>query len=388
MSVSTWRNAFAREMKALHQQALAAGDPTINNDRRATTYIDQVMEAQLGFLDKWTVEIQAAPEFDEGWVARSALYALSVKQDYWTGVTHFLPLPAMPGDGTSQCLGNCGCRWDIVWLDEAHMDADAYWRLGKSDTCQTCKIRAADWAPLQIRAGDLLVTKAWPKGRHLSAAHRAKISEALRRGKGQGPGTRQLSRIPASREILSSAHKLSKTPRLFSYGAKNFADSEYKSFRDNLSKEQKSAITSYSGKKQYKIINDHLRKGGPIDNRNVQNIQHLTEALKSQKTPYDLRLYRGAGNSLSDKIKSGELRSGSVFKDNGFGSTSLTSAATFPGAQLNIFYPKGSPGAALRGVTKYPKEEEFLIPPGATYRVLRTYESKNGLIYADVEYLP
>ena len=65
-----------------------------------------------------------------------------------------LPLPAMPRDGTSQCLSNCGCAWEIAELD-GDGNYDCTWQLGKTENCQTCRQRAADWSPLQIRDGRL-----------------------------------------------------------------------------------------------------------------------------------------------------------------------------------------------------------------------------------------
>jgi len=152
----TWYDKFAQAIETYHREALQTGLGTLSLTERNMQYLDAVVEAQLGFLDGWKLEIQAEPQFRQEWKARAALYALSVKQDYWAGVSRFLPLPAMPGDGTSQCLGNCNCQWDIYWIDEEKGDADATWLINPGEHCQTCLQRAADWAPLRIRSGILV----------------------------------------------------------------------------------------------------------------------------------------------------------------------------------------------------------------------------------------
>ena len=63
-----------------------------------------------------------------------------------------LPLPAMPGDGTSQCLTRCRCSWDITKL-EGDGNYDCTWVMSDAEHCQTCRQRATDWAPLRVREG-------------------------------------------------------------------------------------------------------------------------------------------------------------------------------------------------------------------------------------------
>ncbi|KPV42211.1 hypothetical protein SE17_44475, partial [Kouleothrix aurantiaca] len=85
---------------------------------------------------------------------RAQLYANSIQTPYWRGVTRLLPLPAMPGDGTSPCLTHCRCAWDVTAL-EGEQNYDCTWTLGDTEHCQVCKQRAVEWAPLRIRNGEL-----------------------------------------------------------------------------------------------------------------------------------------------------------------------------------------------------------------------------------------
>lgn len=189
LDVDSWYDQFSSEIERYHREALQTGLRSRLLDEQALNYLDNVVEGQIEFLDTWKLEIEENEgEFKQGWKARAALYAMSVRQDYWTGVSHFLPLPAMPGDGSTQCLSNCNCYWEITWLDETKGDADAYWRNGPGKHCQTCLVRSEDWAPIQVRDWVLVVTKSWPKGRKLGSAHRAAISRSLR-GRGHGGGS-------------------------------------------------------------------------------------------------------------------------------------------------------------------------------------------------------
>lgn len=152
-----WRNEVARQLRRYHQAAylLGAGVKTI--DEAAWRFIRDDLAVQLKFLGQFAVEIAAAGVWEKGWNARAAMYARSIQVPFNRGVTRLLPLPAMPGDGSSACLVNCKCFWRVDWIDEANGDADAYWMMGGTEHhCQTCPQRAAEWAPLQVRNGVLL----------------------------------------------------------------------------------------------------------------------------------------------------------------------------------------------------------------------------------------
>ena len=56
-------------------------------------------------------------------------------------------LPAHPGDGSSLCIVNCKCYWDIRETNELWR---AYWTLTASDNCSTCAERSNAWAPIEF----------------------------------------------------------------------------------------------------------------------------------------------------------------------------------------------------------------------------------------------
>lgn len=155
-TASAWEadmlDLLARYYPAALMTGLGTGDL---DDAAIDDLVDQV-SAQADFLSDFAIEIQSADEFMPGWNARAESYASGIKTPYWDGATDMLPLPAMPADGTSQCLGNCNCQWRIEVIDEEAGDYDCFWELESgSDHCQTCTERASQWNPLQIRDFEL-----------------------------------------------------------------------------------------------------------------------------------------------------------------------------------------------------------------------------------------
>lgn len=151
-----WYDAIARQLTRYHTAAYLAGADTDELSTAAKRAVSADACTQLKFLAKFKVEIQDAEDWQAGWNARAEMYARSIQTPYWRGVTKLLPLPAMPGDGTTACLTNCRCAWDVQELDGEN-NYDAYWIFGATERhCQGCQQRASEWAPLRIRGGELL----------------------------------------------------------------------------------------------------------------------------------------------------------------------------------------------------------------------------------------
>ena len=155
ITVAVWENAIQEVMA---QYALAAGmigaDSDVVSDA-ALAVLTGYLVNQFDYLSVFSDEIKAASEWVSGWNYRAASYALSLKIPYWNGSTDYLPLPAMPAEGT-QCQNNCYCKWRIDEVNSAQGDFDCYWILEDGvDHCQTCKQRAEDWNPIKIRNWEL-----------------------------------------------------------------------------------------------------------------------------------------------------------------------------------------------------------------------------------------
>jgi len=154
-TVTGWQESMSQLLARYGQAALLTGLEADVLDDRASAAARTYLSKQLQFLARFAIEIQEKKEWQAGWNARAQLYAESIGEPYWTGATKLLPLPAMPRDGTTQCLVRCRCRWQITPLD-GEENYDCYWRMGSAEHCQTCRIRAREWAPLRIRAGRLV----------------------------------------------------------------------------------------------------------------------------------------------------------------------------------------------------------------------------------------
>lgn len=152
ITAGAWQEAFEVLITRYSAASLMAGQASEELGDQAASYLINYLGSQFDFLDSFTIEIQDAEEWQAGWTTRAEMYAQSIKAPYWTGQVDMLPLPAMPGDGTTLCVTNCKCEWEVDVVDDEAGDYDAYWRLGDADHCQTCIVRSRDWAPLKIRA--------------------------------------------------------------------------------------------------------------------------------------------------------------------------------------------------------------------------------------------
>ena len=83
--------------------------------------------------------------------ARLKMYVNSANQALWKGITRDMPeLPAYPGDGSTVCLTNCQCTWEIVPVEGGF---NCYWRLGVAEHCEDCVQRSQEWNPLFVPYG-------------------------------------------------------------------------------------------------------------------------------------------------------------------------------------------------------------------------------------------
>lgn len=152
--VQAWQAEIARQLARYHAAAMLAGAGVDTLSKPQTVAVTQDLATQLKFLSKFGVEIQDGQQWEKGWESRAEMYAASIKAPFYRGFTRMLPLPAMPADGTSQCLTRCLCMWEIDEL-EGDGNADAYWRVSAAESCQTCIQRGRDWSPVRIRDGVL-----------------------------------------------------------------------------------------------------------------------------------------------------------------------------------------------------------------------------------------
>lgn len=61
-----------------------------------------------------------------------------------------LDLPQYPGDGSTQCLTNCKCEWNIQF-DEDAFRFNCYWKLGYAEHCPDCLDAAQIYNPYVVQ---------------------------------------------------------------------------------------------------------------------------------------------------------------------------------------------------------------------------------------------
>lgn len=150
-----WYDEIARQLRRYSIAGFLGGAAAQSLSADAQRAVAADMRTQLDFLRQFKAEIQAADQWQAGWNARAEMYARSIQVPYWRGKTKMLPLPAMPGDGTTACLTNCKCAWSVTELDSEN-NYDAYWVYGATERhCQSCRERESQWSPLRIRNGVL-----------------------------------------------------------------------------------------------------------------------------------------------------------------------------------------------------------------------------------------
>jgi hypothetical protein len=156
-----WAEAMKRGIAEHHIAAamLAADEDDEDSedaleDDQKKSKVKNAVKTQIAYFDQFAVRVREDEYFNRAFLARAESYAAAVRSTFYQAVTDFLPLPAMPGEGTI-CHGNCKCGWDIVPVDKENYDFDCYWRRGVTDSCSTCIARENEWSPLRIRNGSL-----------------------------------------------------------------------------------------------------------------------------------------------------------------------------------------------------------------------------------------
>jgi hypothetical protein len=102
---------------------------------------------QNGYLRGFMEQIAAGNLSEAQIAARLNMYINSANEALWKALTRDLgfDLPAYPGDGSTECLTNCRCEWDIREVLEGY---DCYWIVDhEAENCDDCLGRGSDWAP-------------------------------------------------------------------------------------------------------------------------------------------------------------------------------------------------------------------------------------------------
>jgi len=161
-----WLRRMMGEVKDLHTTALAIGESGRwdNISQEEWGQLGANVQKQYRFLRRWRRQIdqQGVEEFSLAQLNdRAQKYGSAASESYQIGYTGEVgvpigELPAMPGDGTTECMTRCKCRWAINTLDKERGDFDCTWTLGVAEHCETCLERSVEWVQLEIRGGILV----------------------------------------------------------------------------------------------------------------------------------------------------------------------------------------------------------------------------------------
>lgn len=151
ITIQQWQMGMRQVIKDtyINEYMLSAGG------RNAMTQSDwgrigQQVREQYEYLDRFAQDIANGRYTESGIAARARMYPESASQAYEQAnvVTRGIPdLPAYPGDGSTVCLSNCKCTWQIKETDDAWL---CTWKISPAENCPDCLDRAQRWAPLTI----------------------------------------------------------------------------------------------------------------------------------------------------------------------------------------------------------------------------------------------
>lgn len=125
-------------------------------------------------------------------------------------------------------------------------------------------------------------------------------------------------------------------------------------------------------------MNNYLRKGklpnANFDMAEVKNgISNLDSAMLKVRLGSDMVVYRTCGPNTGKKFV--EMKPGTVFKDKGYVSTTIRESDSYVGGGgggnlVEIYVPKGSRAAYIRGMSHFKSEYEMLIDRDSRFMVI------------------
>jgi len=134
--------------------------------------------------------------------------------------------------------------------------------------------------------------------------------------------------------------------------------------------EERLAIQEYSGS-NYGNMNHQLREKNSkdlIEGWAKNKVELASDFLESQTFKEDVALVRNIKDAVNTKL----LQVGDEVYDPAFISTSSKSGVMggYGSVEMRIRVPAGSRGASIRKWSRFKTEDEVLLPPGATFRVI------------------
>jgi hypothetical protein len=165
-------------------------------------------------------------------------------------------------------------------------------------------------------------------------------------------------------------------------------------WREKLTEDEKFAVFQYSSQ-DYRPMNRALREGtvSALSQDMQQGIEGTLSALQKSRLPEAIVVHRGLPDDSGKRWEFFRAAQGQTYTDPAFGSSSLSQdvAARYAGADygpygvlMHIHLPQGTRGAYVAQTSGVSGEEEFLIAPNASYKVLKAYTDNKGQRHVDL----
>jgi hypothetical protein len=162
MTLQAWQLEMRERIRLafVTEYAFARGGrDRLSDDDKAE--IGELVREQWGYLRNFAAEIATGKLSPAQAAARARLYMAAATRAHERGKASAwsIDLPAYPGDGTSECLVNCRCAWQIADTGE---QIEATWHcFTDTESCATCVERSKQWAPLTFeKAADERMVRA------------------------------------------------------------------------------------------------------------------------------------------------------------------------------------------------------------------------------------
>lgn len=149
LTINEWREGF----RSLVRNATEAQFVLARGGEAQMTPDDwEIVDTRVAAQDQYIVRL--GEDIESGAISaqmasyRSTLYASSTRSAFEQGRSRSWTdsrMPAYPGDGNTECMGSCQCRWDYRMVDgQVH----ATWKMNASaESCGGCSANAMLYNP-------------------------------------------------------------------------------------------------------------------------------------------------------------------------------------------------------------------------------------------------
>lgn len=155
IGIQDWQITMREELRQMHalQVVVGAGGQADQVHANDWLRLGAELQKQDRYLENFAHDIVNNGMSGDAIASRAALYARGTQASFYREASP-VTLPAEPRDGSTPCLGNCDCEWDIAFeYDDVGnpIAVLATWKLGSTEKhCDVCPARAEEWNPLRI----------------------------------------------------------------------------------------------------------------------------------------------------------------------------------------------------------------------------------------------